>query len=778
MIRLSLLSLIFALLLSACAPGTTVPEDTQTSEPTAIITSTSTPYPEKYISEGKSLLTSHYLNTNSPSMAIDKAYKTWWSSGDFAPQWIEIDLGELYTISKISLSVSQSPAENTVHRILGQGADGKYKVLHVFDQYTYDGQLLSFSPNPPWQDISKIKVETVSSPSWVGWREIMIFSKEPSKALPPTLILPRPTQLIAAPPPTALLYPNWESFSDGNMISDIAFDHQGNLWAVGSGGAVLWHMDGSYTLYTKEHGLGSNQLTSVVVAPDDTVWFGTVDGVVHFDGKNWIRYTTEDGLVDNLISTICISRDGAVWFGSSRGISRYKNDAWSAVPFPTAVTSSYVGSNGNLWFGGKGYVIQYDGWEWKALTEKDGVPSGTVWAINESSDGSIWFGTSSDVARFDGTNWTTYSVADGIASEGVYSIAVTPDEKIWFGTFNGGATVYDGTSMTTFAPPAGLLASIVKKVIAGPDGAIWFGTWDGGVFRYDEKHWTRYLTTGGLANNFVYTICETTEGVIWFGTNAGITRLDKDGSTTYYAEIEGIPLGAVSEIYLASDGALWLAAKGGAFRLVEDKWTAYTSRNGLTDDFALSVVGAPNGEVWVGTNMGISRLNANQLRWSKYRESDGKTLQAVTSIVVMPDKTVWARSYAHGAIMRFDGSTWKAVEELGNFVTIPSMALALDGSLWVAGLEAGVMRFDGEKWKTYGVKDGLPTNHILAVYAAPDGSLWFGTYSNGVIRFDGTAWTTYTVADGLASNYVRSILAASDGSMWFGTSNGASHYSD
>ncbi len=231
---------IFVLLLSACASAVVAPEETQTPEPTATITPTSTPRPEKYISEGKSLLASHYLNTNPPSMAIDKAYKTWWSSGVFAPQWIEIDLGELYTISKISLSVSQSPAESTVHRILGQGADGKYKVLPVFDQYTYDGQLLSFSPNLPWQDISKIKVETVSSPSWVGWREIMIFSKEPSKALPPTPVLPTPPQLVAAPPPTALLYPNWETFSDGNMISDIAFDHQGNLWAQEAPYCGIW----------------------------------------------------------------------------------------------------------------------------------------------------------------------------------------------------------------------------------------------------------------------------------------------------------------------------------------------------------------------------------------------------------------------------------------------------------------------------------------------------------------------------------------------------------
>ena len=770
-----IIMVVYVLILDACTSAVAI-TNTQIPEPTATILPTSTPGLEKNISKGKPLLASHYLNSNPPSMATDLTHATWWSSGDFAPQWIEIDLGSLYNISKISLTVSQSPSEKTVHRVLGQGVDGQYKVLHVFDQYTYDGQILTFSPDSPWQDISRIKVETVSSPSWVGWREIMVFSKEPSRAIPPKPILPTPTPLVAATPKAALLYPGWESFSDGNMISDMAFDRQGNLWAVGSGGAVLWHMDGSYTRYAKEHGLMSNQVNSVAVAPDDTVWFGTIDGVVSFDGKNWVRYSTDDGLLDNHINTISVSPDGAVVFGTMNGISLYKNDTWSNIPLSTAVYSSFSASDNSFWFGGKGFVLQFEGTQGKVFTEKDGLAEGTVWAINETPDGDIWFGTSGEVSRFDGRNWTTYTVKDGIASEGVYSIAVTPDKKIWFGTFKGGATVYDGDSWTTFSPPSGLMGSMVKKILMGSDGAVWFGTWDGGVFRYDEKNWTRYLTAGGLANNYVYTMREMPDGVIWFGTNNGITRLSHDGSTTYYSEIKGIPLGPVSEVYSTTDGVLWVAAKGGAFRLVGDEWTAFTSRNGLVDDFVLSVVSAQNGDVWVGTNMGISRLSNRSSLWSGYRESDGKTLQAVTAIVAMPDNSIWARSYAHKAIMRFDGSTWKPVEELGKSVGIPSMVLAADGSLWVAGLEAGVMRFDGKKWMTYSVEDGLPTNHILAVYAAPDGSIWFGTYSDGVVHFDGTSWTTYTTTDGLSSNYVVSILAASDGSMWFGTNNGASHY--
>lgn len=69
-------------------------------------------------------------------------------------------------------------------------------------------------------------------------------------------------------------------------MTDIAFDHDGYLWAVGSGGVVRWDPTGrTYTKYTTHNGLADNTVLSIAVAPDGALWFGTTSGVSRFVPK-------------------------------------------------------------------------------------------------------------------------------------------------------------------------------------------------------------------------------------------------------------------------------------------------------------------------------------------------------------------------------------------------------------------------------------------------------------------------------------------------------------
>jgi hypothetical protein len=109
--------------------------------------------------------------------AVDRDSGTLWNSGDFAPQWIEIDLGSPHDIQGIQLVISQSPAGETEHRVLGRGpgAADALVLLHTFAGPTADSQTLSFAPDVPWSNVQSIRVQTVRSPSWVAWREIRIL---------------------------------------------------------------------------------------------------------------------------------------------------------------------------------------------------------------------------------------------------------------------------------------------------------------------------------------------------------------------------------------------------------------------------------------------------------------------------------------------------------------------------------------------------------------------------------------------------------------------------
>ncbi len=118
---------------------------------------------------------SRYLADQPPSGAVDGNTSQWWGAGDFAPQWIQVDLGQPATIGLIRLVVTQSPAGDTLHQIWVGSSSDQLTLLHTFEGYTVDGQVLEFKPENPVENVRYLRVVTRKSPSWVGWKEIEVL---------------------------------------------------------------------------------------------------------------------------------------------------------------------------------------------------------------------------------------------------------------------------------------------------------------------------------------------------------------------------------------------------------------------------------------------------------------------------------------------------------------------------------------------------------------------------------------------------------------------------
>jgi F5/8 type C domain-containing protein len=128
------------------------------------------------VARGRSVLASAEQPPTPATAAVDGDTKSLWIAGQFAPQWLEIDLGAPVAIAAIRLGVAQTPAGGTVHAVLGRSPGGSYHELHVFTESTTDGDLLEYAPLAPWQDIRYLRIETRASPSWVAWREVEVFA--------------------------------------------------------------------------------------------------------------------------------------------------------------------------------------------------------------------------------------------------------------------------------------------------------------------------------------------------------------------------------------------------------------------------------------------------------------------------------------------------------------------------------------------------------------------------------------------------------------------------
>lgn len=124
---------------------------------------------------GKPVRTSGVVDGLTGAMAVDGDRGTLWNSGGGPVQWIEIDLGDEYSVGEIELTIAQDPPGSTTHRLLLAGAGGQFVEAAVFEQDTAEGEALVFTPVSPAASVRFVRVETTASPSWVAWREIEVI---------------------------------------------------------------------------------------------------------------------------------------------------------------------------------------------------------------------------------------------------------------------------------------------------------------------------------------------------------------------------------------------------------------------------------------------------------------------------------------------------------------------------------------------------------------------------------------------------------------------------
>lgn len=130
-------------------------------------------FADQKISINPALVTAKSTYQNEiPSNIADGNNQTVWNSGKFPAQWIQFDLGEFKGISRVRLTVAQTPAGTTTHKIYMGNSTSTLELANSFTSYTSDGMTIEI---PVQQGGRYLRVETSKSPSWVAWREIEIY---------------------------------------------------------------------------------------------------------------------------------------------------------------------------------------------------------------------------------------------------------------------------------------------------------------------------------------------------------------------------------------------------------------------------------------------------------------------------------------------------------------------------------------------------------------------------------------------------------------------------
>ena len=141
------------------------------------------------------------LNSAQAGLAVDGDQGTFWNSRAFPTQSIEVDLGGVYSVAEIRLSIAQAPAGNTTHEVWVAGSSEVYTKVETLSGFTLDQQVLEILFEPE-QNFRFVKIVTTASPSWVAWREIQVCQTAPP---PPPPVPPGCVNLALGKPAAASL---------------------------------------------------------------------------------------------------------------------------------------------------------------------------------------------------------------------------------------------------------------------------------------------------------------------------------------------------------------------------------------------------------------------------------------------------------------------------------------------------------------------------------------------------------------------------------------------
>ncbi len=122
-------------------------------------------------------------STNPAFMAVDGRYDDFWSSGGYAPEWIEVDLLASRSVASLRLVAGDLPAPASM-MVLGRGPnESAYRLLHAFQGPTVFRQALSYTPKRPWRRIRYVRLEVPAVPNalvgWIALPELEVYAIRP-----------------------------------------------------------------------------------------------------------------------------------------------------------------------------------------------------------------------------------------------------------------------------------------------------------------------------------------------------------------------------------------------------------------------------------------------------------------------------------------------------------------------------------------------------------------------------------------------------------------------
>jgi signal transduction histidine kinase/ligand-binding sensor domain-containing protein/CheY-like chemotaxis protein len=486
--------------------------------------------------------------------------------------------------------------------------------------------------------------------------------------------------------------------------------------------------------FTNKEGLVQAQVDVFYQDRGGFLWMGTRGGLARYDGQQFQSFDTEDGLAYPEVTTLLEDQAGRFWVGTAEGLNRFMGQRLeSALPVleKSAILDLVEAPDSSIWIAthNKG-IARYDGQGLSYIDKQAGLPSDWVSVLYPSRDGTLWLGTDAGLCGRKAETLTCFTTADGLPHGWVTHLAEDREGRLWIGTGRGLALLAGGR--ITPVRHQALVNNEITALLVDHEGVVWVGTYLRGLVQFRGEAATVLTTANGLGSNSVISLYEDREWNVWIGTEAH-----------------------------------------GVNQLVRTSFLHFSKAHGLHDETVWSMAEDVQGHLWLGTNEGgIARYDGRTFR--HFTVEDGLSSNTVYSLRFDRAGRLWA--FTREGVSYLQGSRFETPAVLRPFHNVTASLYDPQGVFWFVPWRKGLVRFDGRTIRHYTTQDGLPTDHIPALYQDPEGILWLGT-EVGLVRFDGQTFTPFAMAEALPTRTIEVLIGDGQGGLWLVLSgHGIAHF--
>ncbi|QQS35011.1 MAG: response regulator [Ignavibacteriales bacterium] len=248
----------------------------------------------------------------------------------------------------------------------------------------------------------------------------------------------------------------------------------------------------------------------------------------------------------------------------------------------------------------------------------------TVFSIIEDSESVIWFGTHNGLNSLNRNTgeFGNFKYDNSENDNTVTFICKEESGTFWLGTETRGLVKFDPirNSKIFYSNSPDDQTSIghntIRYILPDGDEFLWIGTRGGGLNKFNKKSgkFIRYLpekdNPGSLSNERVECIFRDRKEMLWVGTqgNAGLNKFDAtNNSFKSFWHIEGGPV--VPVIHEDQKGNFWIGAINKGIILFDRESESFSYNIELSNNLIRSILEDDSGNLWVGTDYGLSKVN-------------------------------------------------------------------------------------------------------------------------------------------------------------------------